>query len=249
MFRSRTLPTIGRPLAVLGLLLLGAASHAEAQGYPPPTLPYGQGALPAPRGARLPARPRGVTPRLPAPASNQFQSFLDDVDPGTPGAEPAATAGRSRTPGASTFSPSSPFDLDEHPFLGREQLRGASASDPFGLGLDLEESPRNPAAPVGATPRNSQTRRAKYLEYLKERDPARRAQLYREYRQAISGSTTSGSAASKTALPSRSGRPALGGSRTSGLNGPLPLPGRRSTTTTSPATRTGFPRPPLGRLP
>ncbi len=156
---------ISRVLAIAGLVgvaLIGEAAPARGQHTADPYNPYNQ-EYDSYVYSQFPTSP-GLLPnqvildgRSSIRGANQFQSFMNRTD--TFGAEDVY--GPRRTgPGVPYYSAYRRYDRDYDRYY---QPNTSSNRAYF---------------------RDQQARQQKYLDYLKERDPKRRVQLYREYSQA-----------------------------------------------------------------
>lgn len=212
-------PKVFRSLAVAGLLgfaTLGPADRAPAQDHTPdPYRPYNSGydqfIYPTyPNGVGLVPNQNVLEGRSGFGRANRFQDYLDGGDSGLGG--DLSVGGRRTGPGVPYYSSYRRYDRDYDRVYQPNQT---SDQDYY---------------------RDQQARHDKYLEYLRERDPKRRAQLYREYTRdsqkasrdlSAPRGTLSRSGASNSSAPRSTTAPGLGrGSSAPGLGrNPAPATG------------------------
>jgi hypothetical protein len=205
-------PNCSRHAVALGLAALIApvlAAPARAQHTPDPYNIVGEGNL-GYENAMFPTYPNGAgfTPnqgvlqgRSGVSRANQFQDFIQELD--------------------GVGSDSDPFSA-----------RGRGRSDPYYRAhRQFDEAFNRVYAPNAAADKvyneDKEARTKKYLEYLRESDPKRRAELYREYnKSSLKAARDFGAGSTRAALRG-------GGSERSATTPPLGTPPRRPATAPS----------------
>jgi len=234
-------PEFSRHAAVVGLAMLvlfaqGLAAPALAQHTPDPynivgeyNAGYENSMYPTyPNGAGYSPNQGVLQGRSGVAGSNQFQSYLDDLDGGGGGG------------GNSLFGLSGRGRGGVEPYY--------RAHRQFDEVFNRIYTPNEEADKTFYKDQKSRT--AKYLEYLREADPRKRALLYREYnQQSLQAARDFGSGSSRAALrggmperstapaaPAASGRPSslTPAPRSSTARPGSTLPARRATTPSTP---------------